>query len=485
MSFAGRVWRSGAATLIVGCLMSALQVDAKAVVPSSGRRNAYLASRACPHRSVVIRPSESIQAAIDRRGRNTTFCIKPGRYRLRRSIRPKTGDRLIFQRGAVLDGSRVVRNWTRSGSLWVASGQSQTFGAPGIQVPCDLNAAACEYEDLFMDGRPMRRALSQAGLSRGEFFFDESEDKMYIVNEPQQHRFEATVTDTAIEAGGTQRVTIRGATIEQFAHHGIATGNDWNVIRNRIRYVHSHGMRVFGGTEVRGNFIHHAGNMGLFADGGDLVFVRNHLAYNNYLRFGTATGAWHAGATKIINSRNVVVRNNKSHNNFGDGWWFDTDNRSVLVKGNQFFGNTRCGLFYEASFTATIRRNSFRNNGASQAWGGGGICINSSGNILASRNRFRSSKDAAVEMTMADRDGPVGVHRTENVVFRNNVFKVGSGLAVSVTGLDQIFSSRNRFVGNDYYVTNRRRAWWVWDGPRRWKGWRRIGHDTSGSLKKL
>lgn len=441
----------------------------------------------CPAGGVTVNPGSSIQSAIDTAGSGASLCVRPGVYRITSPLRPKGRQSLTFEPGATLNGSRIVSTWAREGSYWIATGQNQSLNDPSpAGSPCDRNPAACQFEDLFMDDRPLTRVLSKSELSSGEFYFDESADMIYIADDPTAHKMEATVADTAIFAGGVQGVTIRGVTIEKFAHHGITTSQGWVIEKSEIRYVHSHGMKVYGDTKVRNTYIHHAGNMGIVGDGSGLLFEENHLAYNNYLNFGRLNGFWHAGATKIITSTNTVVRNNWSHHNTGDGWWFDTDNLNSVVEGNVFEHNTRSGLFYEASFAGVIRGNIFRDNGQVSRDDGAGLWINTSKNVDVQGNLFQESKVAAVSMTWTDRgtSSLYGERRMENLLVHDNDIRLTAGPAVDVPfGDDRIYSANNRFESNSYRTSLLDAKWWSWDdADRTWNQWRSYGHDSSGSL---
>jgi parallel beta-helix repeat protein len=432
--------------------------------------------------AVTVQPGQSIQAAIDSKTGSTTFCVKKGDYRLTQAIKPKTGNILVFEPGAILNGSKLVTNWTKSGGYWVASGQTQSISP--MSVPCDLNPAACEYEDLFMDDKPMVRVLQLSQVGSGKFFFDEAADKIYTVDDPTGRKMEAPIAGTAVDANGAKDVTVRGATIEKFGLHGIVAASGWTVERNEVRYVHSHGLRVFGVVQVRNNYLHHAGNMGIFGEGTGLVFDTNRLAYNNYLNFGKSGGLWHAGATKIVKSTNTVVRNNWSHDNIGDGWWLDWDNFKNVVENNVFERNSRFGFFYEASFDGVVRNNVFRNNGQSSKWNGSGLWINTSKNVEVYGNTFEGNKYSTIAVAWTDRgtSSVYGERQLANLNVHDNVFKLSEGYVGVPYADSRIYTSNNRFHNNEWYVKNASGQWWNWKSMTTWSGWRSYGFDTSGTL---
>jgi Right handed beta helix region len=441
----------------------------------------------CPAASVKIRPTANVQRRIDSKTPGTRFCFHPGMYRVTQPIRPRSGDQLLFLRGAVLSGARVVDSWSRQGTLWVASGQTQSFRP--YAVPCSMNPPACEYEDLFRDGAPMTRVLSLDGLGPGSFFFDEAKDHIYISEDPSEHLFEAPVAPVAIKAPGVSRVSIIGATIQMFGRNGLEADGRWVVKRNVIRYVHSHGLRVFGQVKVRRNVISYSGNMGIFGKGDGLVFAGNELSHNNYLRFGKSlTEMWHAGAAKITESTNTVVRNNHSHDNFGDGWWFDTDNWGVDVRGNVFENNSRYGVLYESSHKGHLGQNIFRRNGTSVKWGGAGLWLSTSQDVRVVDNLFDRNAEWALALSWTDRgvSSKYGEHRLANVLVRNNRFRLESGRIGVPYGIDRIYSSNNRFEGNKYKVADLKGQYWRWlTTEHDWASWQSLGQDDGGSVLQL
>ena len=453
--------------------------------PDPGSSQYGPAGVTCPANAEVVQPGQSVQAAIDSKTGATVFCIKKGDYRLTQAIKPKAGNTLVFEPGTILNGSKLVTNWTKSGAYWVAAGQTQSFSP--MSVPCDLNPAACEYEDLFMDDKPMVRVLQLSDVGPGKFFFDEAADKMYMADDPAGHKMEAPVAETGMDSSGANNVTVRGVTVEKFGLHGIVASNGWVVERNEIRYVHSHGLRVFGVAQVRNNYLHHAGNMGIFGEGTGLVFDTNRLAYNNYLNFGKSSGLWHAGATKIVKSTNTVVRNNWSHDNTGDGWWLDWDNINNTVENNVFEKNSRFGFFYEASFDGVVRNNVFRNNGQSTKWNGSGLWISTSKNVEVYGNTFEGNKYSTIAVTWTDRgtSSVYGERQLANLNVHDNVFKLSEGFVGVPYGESRIYTSNNRFEDNQWLVTNTLGQWWNWKGMTGWSGWRSYGFDDAGTIGTL
>jgi hypothetical protein len=448
----------------------------------SVRQAAYgPAAETCPPEASLLGVEDSIQAAIDQSPPGSSFCIQPGVHRLSAPIEPKNGDTLVFQRGAVLNGSQLVTDWSFDGRFWVSGHQTQSF--PKEQdAPCEVNPVACEYEDLFMDGKPLVRKLSVSGLRPGQFYFDEDADKIYVRDVPRAHRFEATITPIAIVALGHPDVTVRGATIEKFAYHGIVSSAHWVLERNEIRYCHSHGLKVYDGTEVTNNYIHHNGDMGVFGYGDHLLFQGNQFAFNNYLNFGKIAGYWHAGASKIWGGDGTVVRDNWSHHNIGDGWWFDTDNVNVIVERNLFEYNARYGLFYEASQRGVIQHNVVNSNRQ------GGVWVSASRGVEVANNDFEFNDGFSLGISDSRDDASMtyGVFELSEFHAHDNVIKLRNGQVGVPYGFLRLYSSGNRFESNHYYVGDVNQRWWRWLAKdQTWLEWQSAGNDLHGTLQTL
>ena len=60
-------------------------------------------------------PGSSIQAAVDQAGANAAFCLKNGVHRMQ-VVRPLDGQSFYGEGGTILNGSRLLTEFTREGS---------------------------------------------------------------------------------------------------------------------------------------------------------------------------------------------------------------------------------------------------------------------------------------------------------------------------------------------------------------------------------
>ncbi len=444
----------------------------------------------CPSGAIIVNNGSNIQTAMNAAGPGASLCIKQGTYRPSAPLKPLSGQVLTFESGAIVSGAQVVSNWTKQGSNWMLGGQTQDFSsAPWLDYLCTDNPAACVYEDLFMDDKPMQHVLSLSNLGPGKTYFDKGADRMYIADNPVGHKMEVTRLTMGVDSS-VSNVTIRGGTFEKFAWKGLkVTGNGWTIEDGEFRYVHALGLSLSGANHiVRRNYVHDNGALGIgLMDGSGVVFDSNEVAFNNYLRFGHRPIPHNEGGAKIMRSPNTTVRGNNVHDNDGNGWWFDTGNKGSLVESNTFANNSCFGFYYEVSFDAVVRNNIFRANSVgTTGWLGGGMRVANSTNVEAYGNTFDLNGYGPFLATWVDRE--VGT-QTTGLYFHDNTVNMVGGLVGSKEGKVQIGSpsSNNRFQHNTYRVSDLTRQWWIWplNGKfqrMNWTTWRSLGFDTTGTI---
>ncbi len=495
--------RQLALAFVMGIVFSVAPATSARAQPGASAPDVGPRPVTCPADAIVVKAGTSIQTAMDAAGPRASLCIERGIYRPTVPLEPQSGQVLTFEKGAIVSGAQVVMSWNKRGAYWVLSNQTQDFSDPS-RFPflntyrCTDNPAACVYEDLFMDDKPMTHVLALSDLGPGKVYFDKAADLMYIVDDPTGHTMETTRLTIGLDSTVSD-VTIRGATFEKFAWIGLrATGNSWTLEDDAFVDSHLVGLRLSGDDHVvRRDAIEHNGDIGIVAtEGSGMLFHSNEVAFNNYLHFGARPIPNEEGGAKFLITPDTTLRGNFSHDNDGDGWWFDTNNTNILIEGNTFADNARYGLFYEVSFDATIRNNTFRSNGIdfglTQHWVGGGIRISTSKNVDIYDNLFQDNRWSSLFASWVDREaGAYGVPTTTELHVHDNTFDMVGGFVGSSEGKPDIglASSDNRFDNNTYHVTDVSSQWWRWpiDGSfqaMNWDTWRGLGFDVSGSLSQ-
>jgi hypothetical protein len=144
-------------------------------------------------------------------------------------------------------------------------------------------------------------------------------------------------------------------------------GDGWLIEHNTVINNDGAGVFVGDGNTVRYNCLKNNGQYGFSAyelDGVvNVVIDHNEVVGNNTDNWeARIPGCGCAGGAKFWETQTATVTNNWVHHNHGPGLWADFDNRNFLFQGNYFEANEGEALFYEVSYNATIRYNTFWKN---------------------------------------------------------------------------------------------------------------------------
>ena len=446
--------------------------------PAAAQEGSEEAGSSCG--DVTVGRRESLQETIESLPPGAAICVATGVHRVGQTIVPKSGQTLVSEPGAVLNGSRLLREWTRSGPFWFAGGQEQgpTVNYGG-RFPALLYETAKYSDDVFFDDRVLTRVLTLDELSPGEFYFDYQQDRIYIADNPVGHKVEAAVREVIIKSTA-DNVTIQGLIIEKAAGRGIdATGGrNWTIENNTIRFNHTIGVSVTRDALLQNNEIVHNGQYGVTGSGPGIVVSANEIAWNNRARFYKSPGAnWASGGTKFVNTVDMVLRGNYVHHNLGDGLWCDINAVGTLMESNRIESNERRGINYEISYGAVIRHNTIADNGRE------GIVINSSPSSEIYANELSGNAGGIFLLQQRRGGGRLGPHITQNTYVHDNSTVLEEGLVggKDVTGAGLFTSRNNRFEDNDYVLPSFEGRFFRWMNRNVDKGgWQDLGNDETG-----
>lgn len=384
--------------LVIGLVPASTSVSANAAGSSGARCS-----------GVKVGPRADLQARIDRYPEGTTFCLKAGVYVLSTGVLVKSRDRIIGERGTVLNGQGVA-----------------AYGLYGFG---------------------------------GET--------------------------------GQKNVTVRGLVLKNFAGDAIKAGWNWVIRKNEV-LTSKIGVRVNTGTVLRGNFIHHNRQYGLFAgpSTNDVLIENNELAYNNTSNSCGGACAGDAGGSKIVGSTEgtygVTWRNNWVHDNTGNGIWSDGNVHNTLYEGNIVERNSDSGIDHEISWDATIRNNVVRNNAQSylgkSCWYGAQILVNNSQGVQIYDNKV-SSKAGANGICLVDATrnnvAPTPTFLAD-INVHHNIVRVSKS---AMTGLVGNAANGVTFDWNTYYVPDFSGKYWAWydRSPLDWTDFRMRGAEANGT----
>ena len=144
-------------------------------------------------------------------------------------------------------------------------------------------------------------------------------------------------------------------------------GDNWVVERNTVIANDGAGVFVGDGNVVRWNCLKDNGQYGfsVYEEDGvvNVTIDHNEVTGNNKDDWESRIdGCGCSGGAKFWEVNGARATNNWVHGNNGPGLWADYNNRAFLFEGNYFEGNLDEALFYEVSYNATIRYNTFKRN---------------------------------------------------------------------------------------------------------------------------
>lgn len=367
-------------------------------------------------------PGTSVQAAIDAAGPGGVVVIGAGVHRDQFDLRPRDGQLIVGEPGAVLNGSRLVAGFTASGPRWVAGGQPTAVPSTG-GAPCLPGFVRCgSPDDLFVDSRPLKRVGSAGEVVAGTWFYDYAAGQVWVGDDPNGRTVEVSVPSRhAIVADlgrGGQGVTVRNLTIEKYGapfqecaiqttdagggYANVADPNNgasggWLIQNNTIRL--NHGCSVFAGpgTVVADNRLVENGQIGVKGAGRRVQIVRNEVSRNNFAGHDTY---YEAGGAKFWNAIDLTFAYNQVDANVGAGVWPDYALTGIVIDHNTITNNTEGGVWAEMTLSGAITYNDLSGNDAANAGNTGrthgGIFLFNASNFDVAGNRLRDNNGGIV-----------------------------------------------------------------------------------------
>jgi hypothetical protein len=450
---------------------------------------------AAPCRGAELLPGADLGAAVAASPEGATLCLRSGVHRVSEPVRPKDGQRLVGEPGAVVSGAKVVTGFARSGRNWVAA----AFLPRDPSTHGECATPGCAYpQDVFFGGVPLTRVLDLSDLGPGRFYQDFQTNRLYLRDNPDGRMVEQAYAPSVVWSAA-RGVTVRGLVVEKAANEAQRAaidnegGGGWVIEDNEVRYNHGVGIRG-DSSAVRGNVVHHNGQLGLSGHGDGSLVEGNEIAWNNTAGYQCL---WECGGTKWAENRGLVVRGNWSHDNQGPGMWTDINNVDVLYEDNVVTDNQGYGILHEISYRAVIRGNVVQDTRPRDApgfFGGGEIVVSASPDVEVYGNRVRGTLGIGIlQQRRVDYPSPLGPHEARNVHVHDNTViatdpsAVVAGLATDVPGLDdpgRLAERNNRFSNNRYYLPELSGRSFDWlGGLRTAEEWRGYGQDTTGAFQ--
>ncbi len=432
---------------------------------------------------VVVRPGGDPVGAVRAAATGETICLRPGTYRISRPLEPRR-DQTITGPGAVLDGSRVLRGFTRTRDGWVVRGQRQEGERTGT---CLEERPECSRpDDVLRDGVPLRRVLARSDLGPGSYWFDYRHDAVHLGGDPRGTRIEGLVSPAAVLARPhATGVTVHGITAQHFAtpaQRGAvrASAPGWRIEDVTVQDNHGAGITTEGGATVLDSTVRRNGQLGIGGTGDDTRVVGTVIARNGG---GGYDPAWEAGGAKWAVTDGLRVLRNRVVRNAGPGLWTDIDAQDTVYRGNEVHDNAWMGIFHEISADAVIADNDVTGNGHGfPAWlWGSGILLAGSHDVQVTGNRLAGNAEG-IGMIQQDRgtsDVDGTPRRLHDVRIADNTVAMAEGESgmVADDGRDEIFDDPTiTWSGNRW--SQRAPAPFMWDDEYlTLEQWRALGHD--------
>ena len=443
--------------------------------------------------AITLSPGENIESAVAAAPAGTTFVLLPGVYRMQ-MVQPKNGDTFNGQQGVILNGSQVLSFQLDSAAsgLWVANANANTVNHGSCQSTYPL----CGYtQDLFIDNVLQAPVSSPQGMKPGTWFFDRTNNILYIPSNPTGHTVELGMQQYAFYGGATS-VKISNLVVEKYAAPAqsgavggavVSTANGWVVTNVEARWNHGRGISLgWSNSQILNSFIHHNGQLGISLYGTGCQAINNEISWNNYAGFSTA---WEAGGSKFWATTNLLVQSNYVHDNYGPGLWTDTDNVNTLYDSNSVINNLNEGIRHEVSYSAVIRNNILKGNGnTSTVWAWNAqIDVQNSSNVEVSGNTVEVAAGGGNGIFIINQNrgsGALGPWVAANdYVHGNTITALGAkGDSGFADDTGSTASLGNVFNSNHYIVQNgQSNKFWGWLGAGfDWSGFQGAGQEAQG-----
>jgi len=438
-----------------------------------------------------LKPGDDIQAVVDAHPAGTVYVFEPGTYRLQ-TILPKTGDVFDGKGQAVLNGSKLLNEFQRSGELWIVPGQTPTHGRLKNPLCKDGFPRCGRPEDVYLDDKPLQHVDSVDKVGPGKWYFDYVAAKVYLGDDPTGHKVEIGATLLAF-GGRASNVTIQNLTVEKYAASFSAIdaeyGKGWVVKNNLVRLNHSVAVNAGNNSRILGNRLLENGQQGFEGSGTNYVIEGNEIADNNY---SGVSFEWEAGGGKVTETEDAIIRGNCVHDNDGPGIWADEGVRNLVIEDNVVFNNSANGIMYEISYDGMIRNNTVADNGkaAFQWFWGPQILISGSSGVEVYGNTVDvpANYGNAIMIVAQDRSPypPASGNRIfdNTIVMRGNLAKSGVGTDVPAY-VDRV-AETNSMNKNRYHVADLATVSWHWrNKDLGWNGIKAEGQEAEGTIDTI
>lgn len=264
-----------------------------------------------------------------------------------------------------LNGSLVVSNWTKTGSIWQSTGWKYNF--PSDAPSNDINPSyplAGNRNQVFLNGLPLTLVSSISAVRPGDFYIGSSgggSRTIYIGSSPTGNTVEAIANLDCLTVN-TSNVNILGIGFRDYATAYNAQGavtynNPTGLVQNcTFAYDSIYGLAVYAaGVNINQCTFAWNGEEGLTGlEANNATIMNSYFAYNNWRNFAPT---WDAAGAKYCTSSDVTFSDDYFVGNYASGVWFDIQSNDCTIANNIFVANQNNGVQYEISSNGIIADN--------------------------------------------------------------------------------------------------------------------------------
>ncbi len=349
------------------------------------------------------------------------------------------------------DGTVVTTNWVQdsAGGFKLSNSPSSTLCNDRPSCLDNLDQIDPAYpmswspQMVFVDDALLNEVDTRAKAASGNnFFYDIATNTIYIGVNPTGKKVEVTNKRKFADLSSAT-ATLRGIGIRRYgsilnpnkvqgSYHGaalqVAQGGNGRptgtVIENNTFFQNSsRGMFLSYSDDavIKGNAYLSNGHNGLDIYQSDRPLVEKNLIRGNNISKYSVTSGGHQtlAGSKMVKTRNGIVRDNVVEYNNGTGIWCDIECVGMKYYRNLIHSNTKHGIFYELSDNGTIASNLIYENG------GEGVKIASSNTKIVHNTFFNNGNNIGVfEDPRTPSADPYG--DTRNTTIINNILASGT-----------------------------------------------------------
>src|SRR5688572_4476575 len=135
---------------------------------------------------ISINPGDNWQLVVDSWPDGTTFTVKAGVHRLV-EVSPKHGNTFVGERGAIMNGSKLLTAFQREANYWVTNAELSSRGL--VQGDCIDNYEGCRYpQDLFLDDVTLWRVTDFNRGAPGTWYLNYETNRVYMWDDPTNRK---------------------------------------------------------------------------------------------------------------------------------------------------------------------------------------------------------------------------------------------------------------------------------------------------------